>query len=131
MKRKILEGTRWLLLCNGEDIYDSYHKNRQENALELNSHLMKGCCLKEALHEIWTQINKQDAEDVLANWVKQAEDSGVPLLRKFARTLMAYRTGILAWYDYHISTGKIEGKCIFRKICSQLIHLISIAAIYR
>lgn len=109
MKRKILKGTRWLLLCNGEDIYDSYHKNRLENALKLNAPLMKGYYLKETLREIWSQYNKQDAEDVLNNWVKQAEDSKVPLLKKFANTLLAHKTGILAWYDYHISTGKLEG----------------------
>ena len=109
MKRNILKGTRWLLLCNGEDIYDSCHKNRLENALELNAPLMKGYYLKESLREIWTQLNKHDAEDVLNNWVKQAEDSKVPLLKKFAHTLMAHRRGILAWYDYHISTGKLEG----------------------
>ena len=28
---------------------------------------------------------------------------------KMASTVMAYRTGILAWYDCHISTGKVEG----------------------
>ena len=46
MKRKVLKGTRWRLLCNGEDIYDSYHKNRRENALEMNVPLMKGYYLK-------------------------------------------------------------------------------------
>ena len=42
MKRKVLKGTRWLLLRNGEDIYDSCHRNRLENALEMNAPLMKG-----------------------------------------------------------------------------------------
>ena len=28
---------------------------------------------------------------------------------KMAATVMAHRTGILAWHDCHISTGKIEG----------------------
>ena len=70
MKRKVLKGTRWLLLCNGADIYDSCHRNRL---------------------------------------VEQAQDSKVPLLQKFAMTLMAHRSGILSWYDHHISTGKLEG----------------------
>ena len=43
------------------------------------------------------------------NWVEQVQDSKVPLLQKFAMTLMAHRSGILSWYDHHISTGKIEG----------------------
>ena len=109
MKRKVLKGIRWLLLCNGEDIYDSCHRNRLENALEMNAPLMKGYYLKETLREIWTQADKRQGEQVLVDWVKQARDSKVPLLMKFANTLMAYRSGILAWYDYHISTGKLEG----------------------
>lgn len=43
------------------------------------------------------------------NWVEQVQDSKVPLLQKFAMTLMAHRSGILSWYDHHISTGKLEG----------------------
>ena len=109
MKRKVLKGTRWLLLCNGADIYDSCHRNRLENALEMNAPLMKGYYLKESLQEIWMRVTKEQAQQVLMNWVEQAQDSKVPLLQKFAMTLMAHRSGILSWYDHHISTGKLEG----------------------
>ena len=109
MKRKVLKGTRWLLLCNGEDIYDSCHRNRLENALEMNAPLMKGYYLKESLREIWMQVDKEQARQVLMKWVEQARDSKVPLLIKFANTMTAFRSGIIAWYDYHISTGKLEG----------------------
>ena len=33
----------------------------------------------------------------------------MPQLMKMVVTIMAYRTGILAWYDCPISTGKAEG----------------------
>ena len=33
----------------------------------------------------------------------------IHFLMKMAATMMAHRTGILAWYDCHISTGKVEG----------------------
>ena len=85
------------------------HKNRLENAQEMNAPLMKGYYLKEALREIWMQVDKEQTEKVLCDWVRQAKDSKVPLLIKFANTLMAHRSGILAWYDYHISTAKLEG----------------------
>ena len=49
------------------------------------------------------------AEKVMLDWVKQAQESKVPQLMKMAATMMAHRTGILAWYDCHISTGKVEG----------------------
>ena len=45
----------------------------------------------------------------MLDWVKQAQESKVPQLMKMAVTIMAYRTGILAWYDCPISTGKVEG----------------------
>jgi len=55
------------------------------------------------------QPNKQAAEKVMLDWVKQALESKVPQLMKIAVTIMAYRTGIPAWYDCPISTGKVEG----------------------
>ena len=85
------------------------HRNRLENALEMNAPLMKGYYFKESLREIWMQVTKGQALQVLMDWVKQAQDSKVPLLQKFSITLTAHQSGILAWYDHHISTGKIEG----------------------
>ena len=43
------------------------------------------------------------------HWIRQAEASGIRVLKTFARTLAAYRSGILAWYDHPISTGPLEG----------------------
>jgi transposase len=41
--------------------------------------------------------------------VDRALAAGIRMLKKFAKTLALYRTGILAWYDYPISTGPLEG----------------------
>lgn len=108
-KRKVLQGTRWLLLCNGKDIYDEKYKSRLENALKMNEPLAQAYYLKESLKEIWTQVTKKQAEEVLMNWIQQAKDSKLFLLKSFINTLLSHKWGILAWYDYHISTGKIEG----------------------
>ena len=54
-------------------------------------------------------MHKEDAERVLEDWVKQAQESKIPQLMKMSMTLLAHRRGILAWYDCHISTGKVEG----------------------
>lgn len=61
-KRNVLKGTRLLLLCNGADIYDAKYKTRLENALAMNEPLSKAYYLKEQLREIWTQVDKEDAE---------------------------------------------------------------------
>ena len=109
-KRKVLKGTRWLLLCNGKDIFDDKYKSgRLENALVLNEPLMKTYYLKESLKEIWMQIDEKQANKVLDDWLEQAYQAKIPQLTKFANTLKAHRSGILAWYKYRISTGKLEG----------------------
>lgn len=108
-KRKVLKSTRYLLLRNGADIFDKEYRTRLDNALDMNKPLSQAYYLKEQLREIWTQSDKQAAETVMFDWVKQARESKVPQLMKMAGTIMAYRTGILAWYDCPISTGKVEG----------------------
>jgi transposase len=108
-KRNVIKGTKYLILQNGKDVLDKYHKNRLENVLAMNAPLNKAYYLKESLREIWTQINKEEAEKVLLDWVQQAQDSGVKQLKVMANTIMAHKTGILAWYDNHISTAKVEG----------------------
>ena len=108
-KRKVLKGTRYLLLKNGADIYDKGYKTRLDNALDLNKPLSQAYYLKEQLKQIWTQTNKQAAEEVLEDWINQAKESKMPQLINMANTLSAHRTGILACYDCRISTGKVEG----------------------
>lgn len=108
-KRKVIKGTRYLLLRSGKDTFDSEYKNRLENALALNEPLSKAYYLKEQLAEVWRQSDKIAAEQMLQEWYKQVMDSKIPRLIKTANTIMAHRTGILAWYDCRISTAKVEG----------------------
>ena len=108
-KRKVLKGTRYLLLGNGADIFDKQHKTRLDNALAMNEPLSKAYYLKEQLRQIWMQPVKSMGEDVFDDWVRQAEQSKIPQLQKMAVTMRVYKTGILAWYDCHLSTGKVEG----------------------
>lgn len=108
-KRKIIKGTRWLLLKNGTDIMDFRHKHRLDNVLELNKPIATAYLLKEYLREIWTQVNKEAAEKVFNEWVRIAQESGQRQLIKMATTLKAHKWGILSWYNHCISSGKVEG----------------------
>ena len=105
-KRKVLKGTRYLLLGNGADIFDKQHKTRLENALAMNEPLSKAYYLKEQLRQIWSQPMKAMAEKVLDDWIRQAEQSKIVQLQKSGYT---YKKGILAWYDCHLAKGKVEG----------------------
>ncbi len=42
-------------------------------------------------------------------WIKRAQATGINMLKKFANTLVGYKSGILAYYDYRISSGPLEG----------------------
>ena len=108
-KRKVLKGTRYLLLSNGADIYYGKYKTRLDNALAMNEPLSKAYYLKEQLREIWSQTSKTYAEAVLDDGIEQAGNSKIVQLQKMAMTVLAYKRGILAWYDCHISTGNVEG----------------------
>jgi len=108
--RKILKGTRWLLLKNPENLDPSRHEaERLQEALRLNAPLATAYYLKEDLRQIWAQANKRTARRVLRDWLARARASGIGMLVQFADTLEEYQEGILAYYNYPISTGPLEG----------------------
>jgi transposase len=108
--RKLLKGTRWLLLKNPENLDpDRDEHQRLQEALRLNQPLAKAYYLKEDLRQIWSQVNKRTARQVLRDWMARARVSGIQFLRQFADTLEEHQEGILAYYDYPISTGPLEG----------------------
>ena len=110
LQKKVLKGTRWLLLKNPENLDSARkEKDRLTEALHLNQPLSCAYYLKEDLRQIWLQKNKPKADRVLTDWIKRAEASGIKMLKKFAKTLAAFRSGILAYYDYRISSGPLEG----------------------
>jgi len=108
--RKLLKGTRWLLLKNPENL-DSARNERERlaEALRLNAPLATAYYLKEDLRQLWEQPNKRTARRVLRDWLARARASGIGMLEKFADTLEEYQEGVLAYYDYPISTGPLEG----------------------
>jgi transposase len=108
--RKILKGTRWLLLKNPENLDPERNElERLEEALRLNAPLAVAYYLKEDLRQIWMQPNKRTARRVLRDWLARARASGVRMLVQFADTLESYQEGILNYYDYRLSTGPLEG----------------------
>jgi transposase len=110
LQKKVLKGTRWLLLKNPENLDTSKgERERLADALQLNQPLSCAYYLKEDLRQIWLQPNKDKAQLVLADWIKKAQTSGIKMLMKFAKTLAAFQFGILSYYDYRISSAPLEG----------------------
>jgi len=108
--KALLKGTRWLLLKNTENLDEKKgERERLEAALQANRPLMIAYYLKEELHRIWEQTNRQEGEAVFEKWLEAAESSEVKMLSKFAQTLRNHREGILNYYDHRITTGALEG----------------------
>jgi len=110
LQKKALKGSRWLILKNPENLDEHRHeKKRLNEALQLNQPLATAYYMKEDLRFLWNQPNKAAASKYLLDWIARAKDSGIQMLMKFAKTLQIHQAGILAYYDFPISTGPLEG----------------------
>jgi transposase len=110
LHKQVLKGTRWLLLKNPENLDETRdEKRRLEEALALNKPLALAYYMKEDLRRFWEQPGKRFATAWLTDWIRRAEASGIKMLQAMAKTLAAHRSGLLAYYDYPISTGPLEG----------------------
>lgn len=110
LEKKVLKGTRWLLLKNPENLNAKRsERHHLKEALKLNEPLALAYYMKEYLRQIWKQPNKEKASLCLDDWIVKARVSGIKMLVRFANMLITHRRGILAYYDYPISTGPLEG----------------------
>jgi transposase len=108
--KRVIKGTRWLLLKNPEHLDGQRDERRRlDEALRLNQPLATAYYMKEDLRQFWQQPDQRTAAQFLDDWIARAEASGIRMLTRFARTLRLHRRGLLAWYDYPISTGPLEG----------------------
>jgi len=109
-QKKLLKGTRWLLLKNPTNLNeDKNEKERLQEALDINKPLAMVYYMKEELRQFWGQADKVSAEEFLDQWIRKARVSEIQMLIRFANTLAAHKSGLLAYYDYPISTGPLEG----------------------
>lgn len=110
MEKRVLKGTRWLLLKNPDNL-DPKHNERQrlEEALRINKPLATAYYMKEDLRQLWLKSNKARAQRFLNDWIARAEASGVRALQEMAKLLASRSWGPLNYYDYPISTAALEG----------------------
>ena len=109
LDKDILKGTRWLLLKRLDNLDDEKGEPAKLlKALELNHSLAVAYYLKDDLNQFWEQPDKATAARFLTAWIHDAQNSGIRLLQRFAKTLAIRRNSLLAWYDYPISTGPLE-----------------------
>jgi transposase len=109
-QKRVLKGVRWLLVKRPEHLDPGRGEpQRLEEALKLNQPLATAYYLKEELGQFWEQDEEDEAEAFLLDWLARAEASGIAILVGLAKTLRKHALGLLAYYDYPISTGPLEG----------------------
>lgn len=109
LHKKVLKGTRWLLLADPDNLDPvKGEPEKLKEALHLNQALATAYYLKESLRQLWSKKFRETARFSLIHWYHQAMASGVRMLQQFARMLLANQDKLLAWYDHRISSGPME-----------------------
>jgi transposase len=106
--RKIIKGSRFLLLRAGENL-DEPARRRLDALIALNQPLYQAYLLKEDLRQLWRQPNSDVAGLFLSRWIERAEAIGLQHFRKLAATLRSHTLQLLSWFQHPISTGPLEG----------------------
>lgn len=108
-KRRLIKGSRFLLLANSENIVSQSGASRLKEALEINKPLSQAYYLKEDFRQIYAQKTIEQANAKFDEWIQMAMETGLKPLVKLANTLSHAKKEILAWYHGKLSTGKVEG----------------------
>ena len=106
----VLKGSRWLLLKNPENLdIERGEWDHLQEVLTANQPLALGYYMKEELRLFWEQPDREEAVALLEGWLARARASKVKILVGLADTLERHWDGLLAWYEYPIGTGMLEG----------------------
>ena len=110
LQKRVLKGSRWLLLKNPENLDDKRNESaRLADILHLNQPMATAYYMREELRQMWEQDDILEARTFLESWCERAEASGIRMLIEMAKTIRLHRWGIYAWYEHPISTGPLEG----------------------
>jgi transposase len=108
-QRRVIKGTRWLLLRNRRHVTARPDRVRLRDVLAANRPLYVVYVLKEALKQLWRYRYAGAAQRAWRQWYGWAVRSRIAPLALFARRLKAKLAGILAHCRYPLHTGLLEG----------------------
>ncbi len=106
--RKVLKGSRYLLLKNEENLTGT-QRNRLKNVLDLNSTLSTLYILKDQLKLVYYYSDREKVKRVLDDWCEMASQIEHAWVQAFIKRLRFFEYGILNHADYPIGTSGLEG----------------------
>lgn len=107
-EKKVLKGSRYLLLKNPENLKDD-QPNRLEEVLALNKTLSVLYVLRGQLKMLYYYSDRGKVKQMLDDWCGMAETIDHPDVQRFIKRLRSFEYGILNHADYPIGTSELEG----------------------
>ena len=107
-KRKVIKGSRWLLLRNPKNL-SWKERVRLKELLSANRRLLAVHLLMADLKHLWDYRYPGAAERFFKSWMSRAMRSRIEPLKAFARKLKEYLPGILAHCRWPLHTSLLEG----------------------
>lgn len=107
--RRIIKGSRWLLLRNPRNVTRPEDQVRLRELLAANRSLMTVYVLKEDLKQLWRYRYPGAARRFFHQWYRRAIYSRIEPLKRFARLLKQHLDGILAHCRWPLHTSLLEG----------------------
>ena len=108
-RRRVIKGTRWLLLRNRENVTSSADRIRLRELLKANRALFVVYVLKDDLKQLWRFRYPAAARRFWRAWYRRARASRIPALVAFAENLSARIEGVISHCRYPLHTGILEG----------------------
>lgn len=107
--RKVIKGSRWLLLRNKKNLHQAQDRVRLRELLAANRKLATVYVLKDDLKQLWRYRRVGAARRFWRQWYNRAIRSRIEPLKSFARKLKGYLDGILAHCRWPLHTSMLEG----------------------
>lgn len=107
--RKIVKGSRWLLLKNRDNIEKEEDRVRLDELLAANKSIATAYVMKDDLKQLWSFTSVAEAWAFWKQWYGRALESAIPPLIKFAKRLEGYINGIVSHARWPIHTSVLEG----------------------
>ncbi len=103
-----LKGHKYTFLKNKDKLYE---KKRQSLAelITLFPTLGEAYRLKELFDDVWDMETEREASEFIDLWVAEVNKKAIPAFMKFAKTVMAHKSGIINFVKTRISNGILEG----------------------
>lgn len=106
--RKVIKGSRWLLLRNADNLKPE-QAVKLEELLAANASLTKVYLLKDQLKTLWFADDEATARHGWREWTGMALSSGIDALVRFTKKLEPYLDGIVPSARHRLNTSVLEG----------------------